>query len=153
MNSENNKMSLRLSSLVATCYETMFFSIIFIILLVNFFFLLIMFYELLNKLILYKSLSFVEKIFFKKRNASTPLGIEPRTFWLPVECSIISATEVSHNFSHRIYFRLFGYGYIINYLLNFLNHFNRLCWSLEFESVLNTHFVEFLKSLPIHCFL
>ena len=47
-----------------------------------------------------------EEIFCEKRNASTPLGIEPRTFRLPVECSVIGATEVPQNFSHRIYLRL-----------------------------------------------
>ena len=49
---------------------------------------------------------YIEEIFCEKRNASTPLGIEPRTFRLPVECSIIWATVVPHNFSHRIYLRL-----------------------------------------------
>ena len=32
---------------------------------------------------------FVEKFLCEKRNAFTPLGIEPRTFRLPVECSIV----------------------------------------------------------------
>ena len=36
-----------------------------------------------------KTNSSIEEIFCEKRNASTPLGIEPRTFRLPVECSII----------------------------------------------------------------
>ena len=38
--------------------------------------------------------------FCEKRNAFTPLGIEPWTFRLPVESSIIWATEVPQNFSH-----------------------------------------------------
>ena len=58
-----------------------------------------------------------KKNFFEKRNAFTPLGIEPRTFRLSVECSIIWAKEIPYNFSHRIYLRLFGYGYIMEYLL------------------------------------
>ena len=40
---------------------------------------------------------YFEKFFCEKRNASTPLGIEPWTFWLPVECFIIWAKEVRHD--------------------------------------------------------
>ena len=57
------------------------------------------------------------KNFLWKRNASTPLGIEPRTFRLPVECSIIWITEVPHSFSHKIYSRQFGYGYTISWTI------------------------------------
>ena len=76
-------------------------------------------------------LIYFEKIFCGKRNASTSLGIEPRTFRLPVECSIIWATEIPHNFFHRIYLRHFGYGYIMNYLLMFPNYFSWLRRSLK----------------------
>ena len=48
----------------------------------------------------------------------------PGPFRLPVECSIIRATVVSQNFLDRIYLRLFGYGYIMNYLLIFPNNFS-----------------------------
>ena len=43
-----------------------------------------------------------EEIFSEKRNASTPLGIEPRSFRLPVECSVIWATEVPQLFSENL---------------------------------------------------
>ena len=59
-----------------------------------------------NCLKIRKTIIITIEIFCEKRNASTPLGIEPRTFRLPVECSIIWATEVPHNFPHRIYLRL-----------------------------------------------
>ena len=42
------------------------------------------------------------EIFCEKRNASTPLGIEPRSFRLPVECSVIWATEVPQLFSQKL---------------------------------------------------
>ena len=74
---------------------------------------------------------YIEKNFCEKRNSSTLLGIEPRTFHLPVECSIVWATEVPHNFSHRIYLRLFGYGYIMNQSLIFLNHFSSIPSGVE----------------------
>ena len=70
---------------------------------------------------------YLNNFFCEKRNVSTPLGIEPRTFRLLVECSIIWATEVPQNFFHRIYLRQFGHGYIMNYIQIFLNHFSRLC--------------------------
>ena len=77
------------------------------------------------------------KFFFfcEKRNASTALGIEPSTFRLRIECSIIWATEVLQNFSHRIYLRHFGHGYIMNYIQIFPNHLSRLkkkvLWNLR----------------------
>ena len=46
----------------------------------------------------YLDVQWFEKISCEKRNASTSLGIEPKTFRLPVECSIISATEVHTTF-------------------------------------------------------
>ena len=36
-----------------------------------------------------KKIIAIEEIFCEKRNASTPQGIEPRSFRLPVECSVI----------------------------------------------------------------
>ena len=44
-----------------------------------------------------------EEFFCEKRNASTPLGIEPRTFRLPGECPIIWASEVPQLFSQNLF--------------------------------------------------
>ena len=85
---------------------------------------------------------YFEKIFYQKRNASTSLGIDPKTFRLPVECSVIWAKKVPHNFSRRIYLRLFGYGYIMNYLLIFPNHYHGEWYTLLIIDIIDWNYLE-----------
>ena len=73
-----------------------------------------------------QTIKYFGQVVCEKGNASTPLGIEPRTFRLPVECSIIWATEVPHNFSQRIYIRLMRLRIHLELFTNFSKSFQSI---------------------------
>ena len=86
---------------------------------------------------IYQQESLEKNFCCEKRNASTPLGIEPRTFRFPVECSIIWATEVPQNFSHRIYLRFILFKSFISEFRNIFKRFLHAFVKITYTHVFN----------------